>query len=70
MSVQLNWALCSHKAGDGHQVNPKVPERPATREYLTEVVQVAVDAGFVNILVPSSWKGWKHDEGFGNAWRP
>ena len=54
MSVQLNWALCSHQAGDGHQVNPKVPERPATREYLTEVVQAAEDAGFVNILVPSS----------------
>ena len=53
MSVQLNWALCSHKAGDGHQVNPKVPERPATLKYLTEVVQSAEDAGFVNILVPT-----------------
>ncbi|MBT5947344.1 MAG: LLM class flavin-dependent oxidoreductase [Nitrospinaceae bacterium] len=51
--TQFHWALCSFNAGDGHQINPKVPERPATLEYLTRVVQAAEDAGCVNILVPT-----------------
>lgn len=53
MPVQFHWALCSFNAGDGHHANPKVPERPATLEYLTRVTQAAEDAGCVNILVPT-----------------
>lgn len=53
ISTQFHWALCSFNAGDGHQINPKVPERPATLDYLTQVVQAAEEAGCVNILVPT-----------------
>ncbi len=52
MSTEYIWALCSHSAGDGHQVNQKTPERPATLDYLTEVTQAAEEAGCTNILVP------------------
>lgn len=52
MPTEYIWALCSHRAGDGRQVNQKVPERPAVLEYLTEVTQAAEEAGFANILVP------------------
>jgi alkanesulfonate monooxygenase len=39
-----------------------VPERSATLEYLTQVVQAAEDAGFINILVPTGTHcvdGWE-----------
>jgi alkanesulfonate monooxygenase len=52
MVTQYIWALPSHRAGDGWQVNQKVPERPPTFEYLARVVQAAEEAGFVNILTP------------------
>ena len=52
MSTEYIWALCSHRAGDGSQVNQVKPDRPATLEYLTQVTQAAEDAGLVNILVP------------------
>ncbi|MEE9273779.1 MAG: LLM class flavin-dependent oxidoreductase [bacterium] len=52
MPTEYIWALCSHRAGDGRQVNQKEPERPPTLEYLTRVTQAAEDAGFANILVP------------------
>ena len=53
MAVQFHWALCSFNAGDGHQINPAVPERPAKLDYLARVTQAAEDAGCVNILVPT-----------------
>ncbi|MEK6710442.1 MAG: LLM class flavin-dependent oxidoreductase [Nitrospinota bacterium] len=53
MPVQFHWALCSFNAGDGHHANPKVPERPATLEYMTRVTRAAEEAGCVNILVPT-----------------
>lgn len=53
MSTQFHWALCSFNAGDGHRVNPSVPERDATLDYLARVTQAAEDAGMVNILVPT-----------------
>ena len=52
MSIELNWALCSHRGGDGHEVIRETPERPATMEYLTRVARAAEEAGFANILVP------------------
>ena len=52
MSTEYIWALCSHRAGDGSQVNQKTPERPATLDYLAEVTATAEEAGFANILVP------------------
>ncbi len=51
--TEFNWALCSHRSGDGHQVVRKVPERLPTHEYLTRVIQAAEEAGFANILVPT-----------------
>ena len=45
--------MCSFNAGDGHQINPAVPERPATLDYLAQVTHAAEDAGCVNILVPT-----------------
>jgi len=53
LSIELNWALCSHRGGDGHQVIRETPERPATLAYLTQVVSAAEKAGFVNILLPT-----------------
>ena len=52
MSTEYIWALCSHRAGDGSQVNQKTPDRPATLDYLAEVTTAAEEAGFANILVP------------------
>lgn len=52
MSTEYIWALCSHRAGDGAQVNQKTPDRPATLEYLAQVATAAEEAGFANILVP------------------
>ena len=52
MPTEYIWALCSHRAGDGRQVNQKEPERPATLDYLGEVARAAEEAGFANILVP------------------
>jgi alkanesulfonate monooxygenase len=53
MAIELNWALCSYRGGDGHQVIREEPERPATLDYLTRVARAAEEAGFVNILVPT-----------------
>lgn len=53
MAIELNWALCSHRGGDGHQVIRQTPERPATLEYLIRIVSAAEEAGFVNILLPT-----------------
>jgi alkanesulfonate monooxygenase len=53
MPTEFNWALCSHRSGDGHQVVQKVPERPPTLDYLTRVTHAAEEAGFANILVPT-----------------
>ena len=61
MPTRFHWALSSFSAGDGHQINPKVPERPATLDYLAKVTRAAEDAGFVNILVPTGTRcvdGW------------
>jgi len=52
MPTEYIWALCSHRAGDGRQVNQKEPERPATLDYLVQVTRAAEEAGFANILVP------------------
>ena len=52
MTTEFIWALCSHRAGDGSQVNQKVPDRPATLDYLAEVTSAAEESGFANILVP------------------
>ncbi len=62
MPTQFHWALSSFNAGDGHQINPKVPERPATLDYLAKVTRAAEEAGFVNILVPTGTHcvdGWE-----------
>ncbi len=53
MPTEFNWALCSHRLGDGHQVIQETPERPPTQEYLARVTRAAEDAGFANILVPT-----------------
>lgn len=51
--MEFNWALCSHRSGDGYQVVREVPERMPTHEYLARVTQAAEEAGFSNILVPT-----------------
>ncbi len=53
MPTEFNWALCSHRLGDGHQVIQETPERPPTQEYLARVTRAAEEAGFANILVPT-----------------
>jgi len=53
MSTEYAWFLPSARAGDGHKINLKEPERKPTIAYLSEVARAAERAGFVNLLVPT-----------------
>ena len=53
MRTEYAWFLPTVRAGDGHKINVKTPERPPTVEYLSEVARVAEKAGFINLLVPT-----------------
>ncbi len=52
-STEYAWFLPTGRYGDGRKINARVPERPPTVEYLTEVARAAESAGFVNLLVPT-----------------
>ena len=51
--TEYAWFLPTGRYGDGHTINAKVPERPPTVEYISEVARAAEAAGFVNLLVPT-----------------
>ena len=53
MGTEYAWFLPSARAGDGHKINTRVPERKPTIEYLSQVASAAERAGFVNLLVPT-----------------
>jgi alkanesulfonate monooxygenase len=53
MGTEYAWFLPTVRAGDGHKINVKKPEREPTVEYLSKVAQSAEKAGFVNLLVPT-----------------
>ena len=52
-STEYAWFLPTGRYGDGRTINARVPERPPTVEYVTEVARAAEAAGFVNLLVPT-----------------
>ena len=53
MGTEYAWFLPSARAGDGHKINTRVPERKPTIEYLSRVASAAEHAGIVNLLVPT-----------------